>query len=221
MEIHKKSKSALWQALALTVVVFLFGMFLGVAYEGNKVDQVNEYYAVSEILLMDAFAIGKLPSSLGDSSCEVLLDANKEFADRIFMEAQILERYESSGKLTDTLKLTHKRYDLLRTLLWINLMDIPSKCKNDVSVVVYLYEYDTPDLTKRATNVVWSRVLSDLKNEVGGDIVLVPIAADSGLTSLNSLIYDMNVTSYPSLVIDNKYVISDLKSVEELKTYLK
>jgi len=67
----------------------------------------------------------------------------------------------------------------LRTLLWINLIDIPDKCKKDVSVVVYLYEYKTEDLTEKATNRVWSKILFDLKQEMGNKIILIPIAVDS------------------------------------------
>ena len=51
---------------------------------------------------------------------------------------------------------------------------------------IYLYEYETEDLIKKATNRVWSKILFDLKQEMKDKIILIPIAADSDLTSLNS-----------------------------------
>ena len=220
----KNSKSYFWQALVLTVIVFIIGIFLGIAYEGNRLDKINEYYVLSEISLMDALALSRLTDvdlSRGVIDCEILIDANTNFADRIYSEAILLEKYEESGKLTKALRLAHTKYDLLRTILWLNVMNIPEQCKKNISVVVYLYEYETEDLTKKAINRVWSRILYDLKRDVGNRIILIPIAVDSDLTSLNSLISRFNISSYPALIIDDEKVFSEIKSADELKKALK
>ena len=217
----KNTKGVFWQALILTIIVFAVGIFLGIAYEGSKIDEISDYYVLSEIFLMDSFALSKLTDVIGTglANCDVLIDANIEFADKIYEEAYILEKYEESGKLSEALKILHRKYDLLRTLLWINLMDIPDKCKENVSVVVYLYEYETEDLTKKATNRVWSKILFDLKQEMENKIILIPIAADSDLTSLNSLISRYNIPEYPVVIID-EHVISEINFVNDLKEYL-
>ena len=218
------SKSYFWQALVLTVIVFIIGIFLGIAYEGNRLEQINEYYVLSEISLMDALALSRLTDidlNKGIMNCEILIEANTNFADKIYSEALLLEKYEESGKLTEALQLAHTKYDLLRTILWLNVINIPEQCKRNVSVVVYLYEYDSDDLTKKAINRVWSRILYDLKRDVGNRIILIPIAVDSDLTSLNSLTSRFNITSYPALIIDNEKVFSEIKSAEELKKHLK
>lgn len=216
----KNTKGVFWQALILTIIVFVSGIFLGIAYEGSKLDEMNDYYVLSEIFLMDSFALSKLTDVIGTGlvSCDVLVDANIEFADKIYREAYILEKYEESGKLSEALKILHRKYDLLRTLLWINLMDIPDKCKEDVSVVVYLYEYETEDLTKKATNRVWSKILFDLKQEMGNKIILIPIAVDGDLTSLNSLVLKYNISEYPVVII-SEHVISEINFVDDLKEY--
>jgi len=216
----KDSRHAFWQALILTFAVFLIGIFFGIAYEGNRLEKVNDYYVLSEISLMDSFALSKLTDN-NQINCKILIDSNIEFADRIYKEALVLEKYDESGKLSEALKLSHKRYDLLRTLLWINLMDTPDECRKNTSVVVYLYEYDTEDLTEKATNIVWSRILFELKQEEGNKVILIPIAADSDLTSLNSMLSKFNISTYPKLIIDEKHVLSEIISVEEIKRYLK
>ena len=216
----KSSKHAFWEALVLTVIIFILGIFLGIAYEGNKLDEINEYYSLSEISVMDSLALNKI-TGLDEVSCSILIDSNIEFADRIYEEAFLLERYENSGKLTNTLKLAHKKYDLLRTLLWINLMEVSEKCKGDFSTVIYLYEFETKDLTQKATHRVWSRILFDLKQEKGNEIILIPIAVDSNIISLNSLIEKFNISAFPVVIIDDEHIISEINSVDELGRYLK
>jgi len=217
----KNPKHAFWQAFFLVVVVFIFGLFIGIAFEGNKVNEINDYYVLSEISLMDAFTLNSLVvSDLDYANCDILIGSHLEFADRIYEEAYLLEQYEDSGKITDGFRLAHKKYDLLRTLLWINLMKMPEECKESLSTVVYLYEYETDDLVQKATQKVWSKVLFDLKQEKGKGVILIPIAADSDLTSLNSLLDKFEISEFPIIVINEKKIINELSSVEDLEMYL-
>ena len=133
-ETLRNSRHSFWQALIITLAIFLIGIFLGIAYEGNRLTEINDYYILSDILLMDSFALTKLTdiNNVTDAiNCNVLIDSNIQFADRIYSEAILLEKYEESGKLTNELNVTHRKYDLLRTLLWINFMSIPEECKNN------------------------------------------------------------------------------------------
>jgi len=219
VNILNNKKRVFWEALFLTVVVFLFGLLIGVAYESSKSSEINEYYATSEISLMDIFVMNSM-INLNSKDCEVLTNANIEFADKIYNEASLLERYESSGKVTEEMKLVHKRYDILRTFLWINTMKTTERCEKKYSTVVYLYEYFSDDLTQKAEQNVWSKILSDLKQKEGSNIILIPIAEDSGLTSLDSLLSGFNITDYPVVIINEKDIIYELSSVEELDKYI-
>lgn len=100
-------------------------------------------------------------------------------------------------------------------------MDIPDECKENVSIIVYLYEYETGDLIKKATNSVWSKILFDLKQEMGNKIILIPIAVDTDLTSLNFLISRYDISEYPVVIINEEHIISNIDSTEDLETYLK
>ena len=60
------------------------------------------------------------------------IQTSSELADKIYHEARILERYDDSRKISETLKYVHQRYDLLRTLLWINTAEIKEKCKGTI-----------------------------------------------------------------------------------------
>jgi hypothetical protein len=217
--ILNNKKRVFWEALLLTIVVFIFGLLIGIAYEASKSSDISKYYTNSEISLMDIFALNSMVS-LNSQDCRVLTQANLEFADRIYKEAILLEKYESAGKVTKEIEIIHERYDILRTFLWINNIETSQKCKDNYSSVVYLYEYYSKDLAQKARQNVWSRILSDLKQKEGSKILLIPIAADSNLTSLDSLTNKFNITHYPVVIINEKDVIYDLSSVEQLSKYI-
>ena len=214
----QNKKRVFWEALLLTLIIFILGMLIGAGFERGKLDEVEQFYTKSEILFMDIFALNERIDS-GDA-CEVLIDSNMQLADNIYEEAFVLEKYEDAGKITEGLKLAHRKYDMLRTYLWINTIDISNKCKGEFNTVVYLYEYDTEDLAVKATQTVWSRVLFNLKQEKGNDIVLIPLAVDSNLVSLDVLLKDFEISRYPVVIIDEKYVVKEVTSVDDLINYL-
>jgi len=219
VDIFKNKKNVFWQALILTGAIFIFGLVLGMAFESSRLEKINEYYAIAEISLMDILALNSI-IGLNDANCDILFNSNIEFADKIYEEALLLEQYEESGKMNDNIKLAHRKYDLLRTFLWINTIKLEKKCKQNFSVIVYLYEYDPDELTKKATQIVWSRILFDLKQEKGNEIILIPIATNSDIESLDSLIKEYNLSDSPNIIIDNKYTVSELNSIEDIKKYL-
>lgn len=212
-------KNVFWEAFVLAAIVFAIGFLLGSAFEENRLEDINEFYSKSEVSLMDVLALNSL-TEVEDSSCGVLMASNIEFADKVYEEARLLERYDASERLSDNFKLAHQRYDLLRTFLWINSMKIEEKCDGDFSSVVYLYEYESDDLTKKATQNVWSKILFDLKQKRGNEIVLIPIAGDTDLSSLNALKERFNISELPVVIVNNEHVIRELSTVEELETYL-
>jgi hypothetical protein len=212
-------KNVFWEALLLTVVVFFFGLLIGYSIEGSRLDTINQYYAESEVSLMDSLAISSLVDN-GYANCSILILSNLDFADRVYSEAKILENYEAAGKLSDNLQIAHRKYDLLRTFLWMDSKKTLDKCKGGFSTVVYLYQQNTGDLAQKATQNVWSKVLGDLKSKKGADVVLIPIAVDSNLSSLNSLMAQYKITKFPVVVI-NDQVVYDLSSADQLEKYLK
>ncbi len=218
MKILQNKKRVFWEALLLTLIIFILGMVIGANFERGKLDEINQYYTKSEILFMDLFALNDRIGS--GETCKILIEANMRLADNIYEEAFVLEKYEEAGKITEGLKLAHRKYDLLRTYLWMNTMEISEKCKGEFSTVVYLYEYDPDDLIRRATQNVWARILFDLKNEKGNEIILIPIAVNSDLVSLDVLLEDFEISAYPVVIINEEIVVEEISSVDDLKIYL-
>lgn len=202
------------QALALTIVVFLIGMYAGIALEDARMNDITDYQIESEVALIDILTLNDL-IDVSDVSCEELYSANIDLLNRVYDEAVVLEEYEASERMTDKMKSLHKRYDVLRTYLWMNSIKIKEKCGDDYNTVVYLYNADEEDLTVKATQNVWSKVLLDVKNE-REDVLLIPIARDTNLRSLESLMEDFEVESYPVVIVNEEVVFSELSNKEEI-----
>ena len=215
----KSKKHVFWEALLVTILIFGIGILFGISYEASRQIEIEEYYALSEISLMDITALSNV-ISLENMSCDALINANLEFADRIYDEAKLLELYEGAGRITEDLKLAHKKYDLMRTLLWANSVKTFERCNKSFSIIIFLYEYETDNLAQKATQNVWGKILFDLKQKHGGKVILIPIAADSNLASLNSFIGNLEIETYPTVIVDDRYILNEITSLEEIEKYL-
>tara|TARA_Y100000296_G_scaffold52850_1_gene60457 strand:+ start:2939 stop:3595 length:657 start_codon:yes stop_codon:yes gene_type:complete len=213
----KNKKHVFWQAFFLTILFFSLGLVLGVYLEQIKSDNTNIIFYQSETSLYDSFALSKLlDSSL--ISCDDLIYANVNFADKIYEEAKELERFDRSNKLTDSIKTIHRKYDLLRTLLWMNLIEVKESC-GDINTVVYLYLYDIEDIEKRSKQVVWGKILQDLKEKKGNEVILIPIAVDQSIVSLDYLIKAYDVNDFPAVIFNEEIILYEHKTIEELEDY--
>ena len=215
----KSPKHVFWEALLITILVFSIGIFMGIAYEKRNINIVEDYYSKSEVSMMDMFVLQNLIED-GDYDCDSLIKATIDSADKVYEEALLLKPYEDANILTDGIVYSHKKYDLLRSFLWVNALRISEECPNELIPVVYFYEYDTKDLKKKAEQNVWENVLTDLKNEYGNKIILIPIAVNNDLSSVDVIISQIGIEKFPAVVVEKDKIIYDVSSVEEIKSYL-
>ena len=213
----KSKKHVFWEAFIITIVIFLAGIFLGMLVETNNSNKISNLYLQSEISFADTVASSGLIEN-SDFDCNIIKQNNIDFANRIYAEAKLLEEYEASGKLTEGMKLLHKKYDLLRTLVWTSNQKSLERC-NNYNLIVYLYEYESEDIAKKATQNVWSKIILDVKTQ-NGNILLLPIAADQNLISLDLLIGRHNITHFPALIINNNKVLYDIENTATIEDLL-
>lgn len=213
----RDNKHVFWEALVIAIFIFGIGILLGITLENNRGEVIEELYIESELGLLDLRIQSEI-FSLETLDCERAAKDNIKFGDMIFAEALTLQELEDSQTLTETLKQQHKKYDLLRTLFWVNSIKVKQRCEEQFHTVVYIYEYK-PDLTKKATQEVFSKYLSELKQEYGNKIVLIPIAGNMGLFSTQSLMEEYEITQLPVAIIDEQhkfYEINNLHQIEDL-----
>ncbi len=215
----KKNYFVFIQALLITIVIFIIGFYIGITVEGGHMNQINDYYTQSETSLVDILSLNNMIGS-HTVSCSQLVNSDRTLLDKVYAEAQLLDQYNQPGQITNDLQYLHTKYDALRTYLWINSINIKKECnQSNFSTVVYLYYNNETDLTKKAEQNVWSKLLLDIKNE-NPDIALIPIAMDSNLTSLDTLTAKFNITSYPAVIVNEKAVFYSIPKKSEIASLI-
>ena len=210
------SKNAFWQALVFTILVFSIGLVFGFFLETSRSESIQNNLMNSEINLLDNQIRNKIIDDL-NVHCDLAVKSSFDFADEIYSEAILLEKYDSSDKFGDSLILLHKRYDLLRTLLWIENIKLKERCNLDFHTIIYLYKYKTEDIELKSKQKFYSRILIDLKNKYPEKILLIPIAVNSNLESLELLISKYGLFENPIIFVDEEKIITSIVTFNELE----
>lgn len=210
------SKHAFWQAFIFAVIVFIFGIFIGFYLENHRGEEVRSNILQTEINTLDEQVRNELikDSAIG---CNTSIKSTFTFADKIYEDATRLELYDSSSKFTQDLKTVHKKYDLLRMMLWQEAQTLNAKCPNKFHTAIYLFIYSTDDINVKARQTVFSRVLVELKENHGSELLLIPIAVDLNLSSIDLIKESYNITSFPAIIVDERKVITQIPTYEQLE----
>jgi len=215
-------KNVFWQAFILAAFVFAAGILLGFMIENWRNGRIENLYFQSELDLLDIKIQNEI-YSLDKINCENAVQENINFADRVYEEAKLLDRYEQASKITESMTLQHKKYDLLRALFWLNSIKIKDKCNATYHNIVYLYDYNAPPLEIKAKQAVFSRILSELKDARGSDIMLISIAGDNNIISVDLLmnLYNITESELPVILIDEKIKIKSIEKKEDINNLIK
>jgi len=212
-------KHAFWQALFSAILIFGIGLLLGLWIENNRIDQIEELLLRSEINLLDSQLIG-LSTQNFDIKCDIARENLFQFADDIYEEAKLLEQYDESSQLSTALNTVHKRYDLLRLILWSESIRLKDQCEEDFNTVVYIYQYTEPSVLLKSEQVAFARFLEDLKEEQGSDLLLIPIAGDLDLNSIEIIKESYDLNRYPSIIVNEEQIVDSLEKLVEIDNIL-
>ena len=217
----KNNKHVFWEAFLISVFILVVGILLGVTFEDWRAREISDMFQQSELDLLDIRVQNEI-FSFSEIDCEKVIQENIKFADRIYWEAVLLRKYDESSELSDSIVQQHRKYDLLRALLWVNSIKIKSKCKASYHNIVYIYDYLDVSLDARAKQAAFSKILGELKQKRGEDVLLIPMAGDNNLVSISLLmdVYDIQEQELPVIIIDEKTKIRDIKTVEEIEKLL-
>ena len=216
----KSQKNVFWEALIITIMIFVLGIFAGIILENWRVEEINFLFQKSEIDLLDIKLQSEIYSEL-NFNCEKAIEENVKFADKIYEEGKQLEKYEKASRLTDDLIIQHKRYNILRAMLLTNSIKINEKSENDYYEVVYFYKYNNLGLDLKAKQGVFSRLLGEVKERKGYEVLLIPIAADNDISSINLFLdrYDVSMEDLPVIIINREVKIDELQDINDLMKY--
>jgi len=216
----KNQKWVFLKALIVTLIIFNIGVYLGYKLEASRADKINQLYLESELFLLDQ-QIQREAFEIVDLNCDKAVQANIDFADRIFEEALgTIYNYEAANRINNAIIFQHQRFDLLRTLFWMNSIKIREKCNSNYHNIVYFYDYLEPNAEQIGKQNFFSNLLEEIKKEKGNKVMLIPIAGDNNLPSIDLLIERYGITEFPTILIDEKIKITDMKTKEDVLKYL-
>ena len=214
-------KDVFWKAALITAIVFILGVSLGSFLESSRIKNIRDDYKIVEVEWADA----KLQSSyfqiLDPKFCDIAIKENLNFADRVYEEGLKIERYENANKLNDENELLYEkqRYTLFKIEFWLNSIYLKEKCKANYTNVVYFY-LDKPTITEKSKQDTLSLILKDLKNNLGQKIMLIPIPLDLNVRTVDIIKNTYNITTTPTLLINEKIKLEGLQSEVEIEKYI-
>lgn len=214
-----KSKHRIFaETLILTALILLVGFFIGFLVESSRTNRIESDYRNFEISSLDISLQNYYYQIMNKSSCDSAVEENFILADKIYNQGILIEKYEESSELSQSMSLEKKKYVLLKTQLWLNSILLKEKCGNPFHTIVYVYSQEEND-AKKAEQIAISNVLKALKEKKKNDIILLPIAGNLGLDIVGMQLKTYNVTYLPSIIIDEKYVLEGFHNLEELESY--
>lgn len=209
------SKHAFWQALVFAIIVFSVGMLLGFYLELGQSQSIYSDLVSSELNILDEQVRQRFILD-NNVSCSLGKDSLFSFADKIYDEAINLEEIDGTGRLTD-LTVLHKRYDLLRVLLLLEAEKLKERCAEDFQIITYFYYYNSEDVQISSRQNYFSRLVFDLKSKYPGEVILVPIAVDTGVASVNLLVESLGASEFPAIRVNKGPLVTDLISLQNLE----
>lgn len=202
-------------AFLITVLVFILIIGVSLIFENGRTEEIRKSFAETDVLWNDARFFNEYMANASESECEYLVEENRKLGDRIYSEGLKIETYENANKLTDAILTEKKRYALLDLQFWKNSIEIRKMCGQEFATVIYFYS----QFNKTVDEKLMDRILWDFKQRCGRATIYITFPADMGLSSINLIRSLYNLTETPSVLINEKTLLTGAVSLDELNRY--
>jgi hypothetical protein len=211
-------KNVFIKAIIITVLIFIAGLSAGMWLDNSRTEEIRERLAKVDIDWNDARLQSTYYQIFSNDTnfCNSAMRSNAIFADKIYEEGLILERYEAINRFSPYVISEKKRYALLQMQFWMNSIELKESCNTNYSTVLYLYSHYADGDQKNDQNLM-SAILTELKNDCGSNVMLSPIPIDIELASISAIADQFDIDVTPSILINENDLIQGVTSLEELK----
>ena len=204
------------QAGVFSLLVLFIGIMLGVWLDNTRLGQIRSALSESDINSYDARLLNTYLQRFGKEYCNVALEQNLAYNDKIYKEGRKIEDKISSNVFTPEVQQEWRRYTLLQTQFWLNSVELKDKCDFDYHTVVHLSRQKNTTTTEEINNKVQASILLDLKEKCGNKIMLIPITADTNLVVVDAIVKQFSVSEYPAVIIDESFVFQGVTTMDKL-----
>ena len=211
-------KHVFWEALVLAIFIFCVGLFLGYLIELNRTSNIVETYQNLEVELLDVTLQKDILLS-ENIECEDAISELIRFADRIYIEAVVLDRYDGSARLSKGLTFQYKKFSLLRGILWENSIKVTERCE-EFHTIIYFNERLPSKIEIDAEQQVFSNYLDELKKKYGQEVVLIPISTNLNISSIDLTLKRYGINKTPTILVDEQYKVDEISELDRVESYL-
>ncbi len=213
-------KSVFWQALVLTIIVFLLGVGLGYILERGRLNEIQEETFKIQTDWEDSRLANIYFQNLNPQYCDSAIKQNLLFGDRIYQQGLKIDEYDQAAPLTEKkIDTERKRYALFKTEFLLNSISLKEKCNANYDILIYFF-VSNPTIEVSSAQNVQANILRDLKEDLGSKLMLIPLPTDLDISIINLLTEAHNIISYPAILINDVMKFEGTTSKQELKNAL-
>ncbi len=212
-------KNVFLKTAVITVIIFLIGVYLGIVFDSMKVEEIKGRITQIDNLWNDVRLMQSYIQKFSNTTdyCDFLLEENLKVGDKIYEEGLKVEEYEKSNRFASLFILEKKRYALLDLQFWINSIDLKKLCNANYSTIIYFYS----QYQKIPEQVFQDRVLWDLKQKCGPNIIYITFPADLDISTIEMIKNIYSIEKIPSILINESILLETPLTMRELEEYIK
>jgi hypothetical protein len=201
----------------LTVLVFSSGILVGWVLDQNRLTTIQSQIDDLQINLQNLDLENSFYSSVENkSTCLLYITKAESLSKQTDELASRLNTFEDTNQFQlNSLNLLKKRYTLLNLGFWLQLVNLKKNCNYNATTILYFYPTKICDEC-----VAQAIILDSLKKEMPEKLMIFAVDADLNLGIVDLLKKTYNITSFPTLVINEKDKIENFAGKEVLKKYL-
>lgn len=203
----------------ITIAVFVIGMYFGSVLDNMRVEEIKGRITQIDNLWNDVRLMQSYIQKSSNSTdyCDFLLDENLRVGDKIYQEGLKVEEYENSNRFASSLVMEKERYALLDLQFWLNSIELKSLCNGNYSTVTYFYS----QYSRTAEQKFQDRVLWDLKQKCGPNIIYITFPADMDISTIEVVKNIYGIDKIPSILINENIKLDSPVTLEDIEEYVK
>jgi hypothetical protein len=202
-------------AAAITAIIFLLGLFVGLTVDSKRVNLIQDQYLAQRLEFESSqLQYGYISTITSKDSCPAMYQLfydNLKKMDEVRIK---LETYALQSKINDnSFELLKREYTIEQIRYWMLSQQAQQSCNQDVVRVLYFYSTDKecPDCSEQA-------FVLDYVKKLFKDKVLI-YALDGNLVQepmIVALKKQFGVSSYPGIVIETEQSSNEFVSKDRI-----
>src|SRR3989344_1642821 len=208
-------KKLLFVSLAITILIFLAGLLLGLSLDNTKVSDLAENLNQNELNTESYLVEQNFIKNVGGDICILSKPRIDVLSSELGKLGQLLTKYESSGvtKVSDYSSLKRK-YFLLEIKTYTLFANLKKDCNYSFSTILFFY--DPGNQISINQGYILDALVASREN-----LRIFSFDRTFDESALETVKLHYNITRSPSLIINNELKKEGLTQLDELKNILK